>query len=958
MIPMPAQAERSERTKVFISYSRKDNLLADDLRLKLLKLDFEAYLDKHDILPGEPWQERLGSLIKAADSVVFLISPDSVASRTCDWEINETERLGKRLLPVVIREVDEGSVPGRLKRLNYIFMRETDNTPAAFDALQAALRTDIAWIREHTRLAELAHRWETERYPVRLLLRGTDIAIAEAWRDGRPSSAPRPSPLHLDFIQQSRNRATLVARRWAVGTAAVAVLTSAMGLIANEARVAAGLAALDAQLTSEALTISAALGTRDQGSNLARAIHAYSFAERELGAVGAPVWNALRLAYEQTRVVKSRPVDRGIERIVAREDGGVTGLSDRGDVHVYDAGLSNPRIVELAGGAEPDEQTSFGFARSRLAVWKRHGNSYRFWDLLGTEQFDGRSFPAAAPELIDAAGNCVAHWQGHALHLSGFESEDAGEVVRLLEKATAAIGDPIDLGLAADCQSLLLSGARTAVLLRRQSLGRWTLRSLARPDGTWSASPSMSWLATHRSKGTEVAIYDEAKNAWREITLFEEPRAEALQIKSLLLSDAGNIAVDFGQSIAVFDQEGRRLVREVVDIVGGMMDFSADGDRLAYRDRSNGTLSIFSAVRTKLIEPVLAGLPFGGNEKISALANCSAGQLAIGGSSGTVLVFDLAHLEAPAHKLDAKQFVRRFECLDDRIAAVVSDHGVMALDLAGSPWLSEEWTLSSGFAGAAIYPLSGGRWLRAGRDVVSILDATGRETTAVGLEDPKLQVAMRNGSFDRDTRTLFLLGDAVDEEDGRFGARATIFSVEGDTLARIATVTDRHGLYYSVATRVGEQIALMGLAGRLSIFDLRTQTARHLGGAAQLVAFSMERMASDRFVVATLHGEIELWTVGGVHLKPDLSLSMTNTDHSAATLAQDRATGELYFATGTASVFRTVLSGARLRERACAQLAKLAGTPSADSEDCRPQPAPSAWVRRVSPVPEFRTITK
>ena len=195
MIPMPAQAERSERTKVFISYSRKDNLLADDLRLKLLKLDFEAYLDKHDILPGEPWQERLGSLIKAADSVVFLISPDSVASRTCDWEINETERLGKRLLPVVIREVDEGSVPGRLKRLNYIFMRETDNTPAAFDALQAALRTDIAWIREHTRLAELAHRWETERYPVRLLLRGTDIAIAEAWRDGRPGSAPRPSRL-------------------------------------------------------------------------------------------------------------------------------------------------------------------------------------------------------------------------------------------------------------------------------------------------------------------------------------------------------------------------------------------------------------------------------------------------------------------------------------------------------------------------------------------------------------------------------------------------------------------------------------------------------------------------------------------------------------------------------------------------------------------------------------------
>ena len=65
---------------VFISYSRKDSALAEKLRLALIALNFEAYLDKEDILPGEPWRARLESLILAADAVVYVISPDSITS--------------------------------------------------------------------------------------------------------------------------------------------------------------------------------------------------------------------------------------------------------------------------------------------------------------------------------------------------------------------------------------------------------------------------------------------------------------------------------------------------------------------------------------------------------------------------------------------------------------------------------------------------------------------------------------------------------------------------------------------------------------------------------------------------------------------------------------------------------------------------------------------------------------
>ena len=47
----------------------------------LAERGFDAFLDKTDIAPGEPWKERLAGLIAAADTVVFTVSPDSVASQ-------------------------------------------------------------------------------------------------------------------------------------------------------------------------------------------------------------------------------------------------------------------------------------------------------------------------------------------------------------------------------------------------------------------------------------------------------------------------------------------------------------------------------------------------------------------------------------------------------------------------------------------------------------------------------------------------------------------------------------------------------------------------------------------------------------------------------------------------------------------------------------------------------------
>ena len=177
------------KLKVFVSYSRKDEAFAQELIAGLEVAGFEPYLDKHDIAPGEDWEARLGRLMEASDTVIFVLSPDSVTSERCAWEVERTDQLKKRLLPIVWRGVTESTVPERLKRLNYIFFDKPHAFGPSLAALATALRTDLSWIREHTRYGEAAHRWDERERADALLLRGEELTAATEWLKGQPKYA-------------------------------------------------------------------------------------------------------------------------------------------------------------------------------------------------------------------------------------------------------------------------------------------------------------------------------------------------------------------------------------------------------------------------------------------------------------------------------------------------------------------------------------------------------------------------------------------------------------------------------------------------------------------------------------------------------------------------------------------------------------------------------------------------
>src|ERR1700722_2303934 len=171
-------------TTVFISYSRKDSAFADRVEDALKARGFAVAIDREDIFAFEEWWKRIESLITQADTVLFVVSPDSVTSSVALREIAFATSLNKRFAPVVFRRVDD--IPDALGKYNFLFFDDEARFETSADKLADALRGDIAWVRLHTEYCAAARRWSDATRPDGLLLRSPSLEMAEHWTKSRP----------------------------------------------------------------------------------------------------------------------------------------------------------------------------------------------------------------------------------------------------------------------------------------------------------------------------------------------------------------------------------------------------------------------------------------------------------------------------------------------------------------------------------------------------------------------------------------------------------------------------------------------------------------------------------------------------------------------------------------------------------------------------------------------------
>ena len=230
---MPSDAAIGEngqqsKARVFISYSRKDMAFADCLEAALKARGFEPLIDRAEIYAFEDWWIRIEALIARADTVVFVLSPDAVASEVAQREVAFAASLNKRFAPIVYRRAEDKQVPAPLAKLNFIFFDDASQFEDKADQLAQALGTDIVWVRQHTDFGDQARKWSTASEPSGLLLRSPVLEQAERWIAGRPSGAPAPTEDTQRFIRKSRQGAT---RRRNILTGSLAAgLVLAIGL--------------------------------------------------------------------------------------------------------------------------------------------------------------------------------------------------------------------------------------------------------------------------------------------------------------------------------------------------------------------------------------------------------------------------------------------------------------------------------------------------------------------------------------------------------------------------------------------------------------------------------------------------------------------------------------------------------------------------------------------------------
>src|SRR5258705_53715 len=198
------ESEQQSKAKVFISYSRKDMAFTDRLEAALKARGFEALVDRSEIYAFEDWWQRIEALIIRADTVVFVLSPDSVLSDVALKEVTFAASLNKRFAPIVFRRVDEKTVPKDLSKLNFVFFDDDARFAESADRLAEALNTDISWIRRHTEIGEQARRWEEANRPGGLLLRSPVLEQSENWIAARPKGGPASTDEMRTYISQSR----------------------------------------------------------------------------------------------------------------------------------------------------------------------------------------------------------------------------------------------------------------------------------------------------------------------------------------------------------------------------------------------------------------------------------------------------------------------------------------------------------------------------------------------------------------------------------------------------------------------------------------------------------------------------------------------------------------------------------------------------------------------------------
>lgn len=332
-------AQKGTRTRVFVSYSRRDKDFVRKLHESLVAKGFDVWVDWEGIPLGTDWWQEIVDGIQRCDNFVFVISPDSVASKVCADEIQTAIDSNKRLVPVLYRE-EKGMVAqirAELQAINFTFMRTDEEFKNLLPELVATLQTDLTHVKAHTRLQNLALEWERKKHSSSLVLRGEELESAETWLAHAGGKQPPPSSLQGEYIQASRRDANRRQRQFLTLVTAALVISLLLVVVAGFSyvraennRVAAVTAEANAEVAEAVAKDNEAYAqvqrvTAEAAST--QAVNEQSIAQREASAASTAEAKAVEqreAANEQRSIAEEQRQIADAQRLASQAEGDLT----------------------------------------------------------------------------------------------------------------------------------------------------------------------------------------------------------------------------------------------------------------------------------------------------------------------------------------------------------------------------------------------------------------------------------------------------------------------------------------------------------------------------------------------------------------------------------------------------------------------------------------------------------
>ena len=222
-IPL-ASGKQQDNAVVFLSYAREDK----DFALRLadaLRLNGVEPRGDWELLRGEAYERQLPDLQLGADTLVFILSPDSVRSSPCGVELERAAEQKKRILPVVFRDVSslENELPKELSSPQWTLLRSADDFVAGVQGLVEAVNTDFELMPEHRRLLQAAENWQRNGRSTSYLLR----------KEGAGSNKlPKPTALQLEYLRASRSAQSRGSRIAVLVASLIAIAMMVLAIVA------------------------------------------------------------------------------------------------------------------------------------------------------------------------------------------------------------------------------------------------------------------------------------------------------------------------------------------------------------------------------------------------------------------------------------------------------------------------------------------------------------------------------------------------------------------------------------------------------------------------------------------------------------------------------------------------------------------------------------------------------